>query len=72
MKLERTSRGFAILQFTDEYGLECSLQKSSLADKDCIWLGDVRNRMHLTQDMVRDLLPYLMQFAETGELTDDN
>jgi hypothetical protein len=26
------------------------------------------NRMHLTQDQVRDLLPFLKKFAETGEL----
>lgn len=28
----------------------------------------VRSRMHLTQDMVRDLLPALQHFAETGHL----
>jgi Holliday junction resolvase len=26
------------------------------------------NRMHLTQEQVRDLLPFLQKFAETGEL----
>ncbi|NTF17815.1 hypothetical protein G6L37_05330 [Agrobacterium rubi] len=26
------------------------------------------NRMHLTQDQVRRLLPYLQKFADTGEL----
>jgi hypothetical protein len=26
-------------------------------------------RMHLTQDMVKELLPYLIRFAETGELS---
>lgn len=26
-------------------------------------------RMHLTQEQVRELLPYLIKFAETGELT---
>ena len=25
-------------------------------------------RMHLTQDMVKELLPYLIRFAETGQL----
>ncbi len=28
----------------------------------------VKSRMHLTQDMVRELLPALQHFAETGEL----
>jgi hypothetical protein len=28
---------------------------------------DVQNRMHLTQSMVKTLLPYLTKFAETGE-----
>lgn len=27
------------------------------------------SQMHLTQDQVRELLPYLQRFAETGELT---
>lgn len=35
----RTGRGFAIRHFTDHYGVPCSVQKSSLAFKDAIWLG---------------------------------
>jgi hypothetical protein len=34
-----TQRGFRIHEFTDRYGEECSLQKSSIATEDCIWLG---------------------------------
>ena len=30
----------------------------------------INGRMHLTQDMVRDLLPLLQRFAETGELNE--
>ena len=26
-------------EFKDRYGLKCTLQKSSLATEDCIWLG---------------------------------
>ena len=37
--MEKTSRGFDISKFVDRYGNECSLQKSSLATEDCIWLG---------------------------------
>lgn len=98
-----TERGFGIVEFTDRYGEGCSLQKSSLATEDAIWLGitDVKpkimasdairlgmdtggqttgwveypipdevllsSRMHLTQDQVKLLLPYLEKFAQTGE-----
>jgi len=34
-----TSRGFAFVEFTDAYGTECSIQKSSLATDDAIWIG---------------------------------
>ena len=39
MKTKRTNRGFAYGEFTDKNGVECSIQKSSLATDDCIWLG---------------------------------
>lgn len=92
MKKEKTNRGFDFMEFTDRYGVVCSLQKSSLATEDCIWLGCcdanprhlvpgkgwtpidmpdeyvANTRMHLTQEMVKVLLPYLKKFAETGEL----
>lgn len=65
-----TSRGFKIAHFSDQYGQDCSLQKSSLMDPDCIWLGahGNPNRMHLSQEHVRALLPALQHFADTGEL----
>lgn len=34
-----TSRGFSILRFKDVCETVCNVQKSSLANKDCIWLG---------------------------------
>ena len=34
-----TNRGFGIIEFTDRYGVRCSLQKSSLATEDAIWFG---------------------------------
>lgn len=44
-------------------------------DADTGWVGFeipkevmLSTRMHLTQDMVRELLPHLQRFAETGEL----
>ena len=103
MELGKTERGFAIGEFVDRHGAKCSLQKSSLATEDAIWLGindadpqimasDAKKlgvstdeshgwikfkipkevflstRMHLTQDMVKQLLPALIKFAETGEI----
>lgn len=93
MELNDTARGFAIGKFTDAYGQECSLQKSSKIG-DYIWLGvdspklvvfeddskgryiqtklpknwDVHSRMHLSREQVKELLPALIKFAETGEL----
>lgn len=34
-----TNRGFDLVKFVDLYGAKCSLQKSSLALVDAIWLG---------------------------------
>lgn len=39
MKKTKTDRGFALNEFTDYYGLNCSIQKSSLATEDAIWFG---------------------------------
>lgn len=92
-----TNRGFDIIEFKDKHGTECSIQKSSLATEDAIWIGvdnanpqimasKVREggtgwipyeipqgvllttRMHLTREQVKELLPILTVFAETGEL----
>ncbi len=91
MKIDKNQRGFATAKFNDLYGAECSLQKSSAAMYDAIWLGVdnikptilhegtwkdialpedtlIAGRMHLSQKMVRDLLPALQYFAEHGEL----
>lgn len=94
MELEHTQRGFAILKFKDRGNLDCSLQKSSIASEEHIWLGIdqpklsvfedeelgkyvitdlpknwmVDSRMHLSQSQVKELLPFLQKFVETGEL----
>lgn len=39
MKVKHTERGFVRIDFKDRYNIACSLQKSSLADEDAIWLG---------------------------------
>lgn len=97
MKFKKTGRGFAHYDFTDTYGVKCSLQKSSSAMEDKIWLGvddadpkimasktpeggngwvpyhipeDVMltTRMHLNQKQVKELLPILQRFVETGKI----
>jgi len=37
--IKRTSRGFQIVEFKDIYGTDCTLQKSSLAEREALWLG---------------------------------
>ena len=77
-----TARGFTLLKFKDVYDQPCSLQKSSIMTPECIWLGvetsiDLNTkevlgdnqRMHLSQAQVQELLPYLIRFAKTGQLT---
>lgn len=39
MEIKRNGRGFPYAEFTDRYGIKCSIQKSSAALEDCIWLG---------------------------------
>jgi hypothetical protein len=75
MRLESTPRGFARGNFVDRYGSGCSIQESSLATERAIWLGvdipfdgEPDTRMHLTIEMVQDLLPLLHRFVETGTL----
>ena len=48
--METTQRGFQITSFKDDYGLECSLQKSSAATKDCIWLGINKPKLTIFED----------------------
>jgi hypothetical protein len=96
-----TERGFILGEFTDRYGMSCSLQESSLAEEAAVWLGTegqvsflrpskgwerltaedlsasvlgngdttlIHSRMHLTQEMVKELLPHLEFFVEHGRL----
>jgi hypothetical protein len=87
-----TPRGFVLKEFNDRYGVKCSIQKSSLATEDAIWIGVadvspeiciqgkgwvpfdipdevlIHTRMHLTIDQVKQLLPILNKFVETGNI----
>ena len=44
MKIQKnkTARGFTIYNFLDDNGEECSIQKSSAAEDDYIWLGNLK------------------------------
>jgi hypothetical protein len=68
MKMNHTESGFVFTTFTDLRGETCGIYKSSLGGPAKIWLGRVCNEMNLTQEHVRELLPLLQHFAETGEL----
>lgn len=39
MLASKTERGFDLIEFSDLYDSECSIQKSSLATDDAIWIG---------------------------------
>ena len=71
--MKKTGRGFPLGLFKDRYGEECSIQDSSLAFEDAIWLGvdsvpEGGGRMHLTKSHVRSLLPILEYFVEHGTI----
>lgn len=81
MEIKKTLRGFDLIEFKDQYQKNCSLQMSSLATEDCIWLGSdedqqthhvtgekLSTRMHLTRKQVKELLPYLEHFVKTGDI----
>lgn len=75
-KLKPIERGFSRIDFVDIYGQKCSLQKSSSAMHDNIWLGvdygiegeKINGRMHLNQALAAQLIPLLEHFVKTGEV----
>lgn len=76
-KLERTDRGFAYIEFKDINGYDCSIQESSLATDNAIWLGcdqgihvdgECCARMHLNREKVAKLIPVLQYFVKHGVL----
>lgn len=78
-----TQRGFPVWVWSDLNDEACSLQKSSLATDDAVWVGlntgtHVRNergevvccaRMHLDREQAKWLAERLLAFALTGEVT---
>lgn len=49
--VSKNERGLMIGKFTDRYGMECSIQESSLATDTCLWLGlDAANPQIMAKD----------------------
>ena len=79
MKIDFTERGFYRGEFKDDNGQLCSIQKSSAAEEDKIWLGahdkglymESIGRMHLTRAQVGALIPHLQAFVDNGGLKPD-
>lgn len=77
VKIKKNSRHFKYVSFEDLNGSKCSVQESSLATDNAIWLGvdspsseyrieKASVRMHLNQKQVKKLIPFLQKFVETG------
>lgn len=65
-----------VLEFQDAFGAECSLNLSSNAVEECVWLGvdkpplgagEKYTRMHLSRKQAAELLPFLERFVQTGD-----
>lgn len=65
-----TNGGSVHIGFKDDNFGNCSLQKRSVVDNNCIWFGrnTVAGRMVLTQEQVAELIPLLQHFVDTGDL----
>lgn len=63
-----TDRGFKKIEFNDLYNKKCSIQKSSIASQEAIWFGIDGDRMHLSREDVKELLPILERFVKKGDL----
>jgi hypothetical protein len=50
LKIETNARGFHVAEFIDSYGNKCSIQKSSSATRDCIWLGIDNPKLTVFED----------------------
>lgn len=77
----KNSRGFSYFSFKDRNGEDCSIQKSSIATEDCLWIGCDNNsmphhatgqysspRMHINKNMAKKIIKKLIKFVETGDI----
>ena len=83
-KQARTCRGFAAYSCVDTYGQTCSVQQSSLANRNALWVGaddepvrdkvtgtTYNNRMHLSPAQARELAYLIGYWGQRGELPMD-
>ena len=79
MQVKKTGRGFSLIEFKDTKGEDCSIQKSSLADADYLWIGmdrapaphlghELSPRMHIDQETAAQLIEVLTTFVNTGDI----
>ena len=54
LKVSKTGRNFDLIEFNDLYNGSCSIQKSSLANKDAIWFGIDDPNPQILSSKVRD------------------
>lgn len=66
LEFRHSKNGFGYFEFTDSYGQTFTIQQSSSAEQDKVWIGAGKEWGHLTRDMVRQIIPILQQFADTG------
>jgi hypothetical protein len=50
LEIITNQRGFNFAEFIDSYGQKCSIQKSSAATRDCIWLGIDKPKLTVFED----------------------
>jgi len=68
MKKGKTGGGFTWVAFKDRYAVGCRIAESSVTSEEAIVLGTDESPMHLTKEMVADLIPYLIGFLMHGNL----
>lgn len=74
--LKISASGLANVDFCDLFDTECRLAESSI--KDAIWVGTTKpyvptlSTMHLSREMVAELLPRLQAFVENGRIVIDD
>lgn len=73
MKTTKTLRGFDIVQFQDRLDTPCSIQKSSLANENTIWIGvnDANPMIRSVVGWVPYEVPSEVLFTTRMELTQE-
>lgn len=76
MQVQRTERGFELIEFKDANGKDCSLQGSSaIGDREedalnpgtsFVWLGKGSERMHLNHEQVFTITRKLLNWLDHG------